>query len=120
MLPEHVIQKLHYIELSASRRIRSRKVGTYTSPQRGSGFDFDQHRVYQIGDDVRRIDWNVTARMNMPFLRETHAERELNVMVALDLSKSMTFGTGEFSKKERMLFIGACIVFSAVADQINT
>jgi uncharacterized protein (DUF58 family) len=120
MLPEHLIKELHYIELQAARRIRSLKVGTYTSRLRGGGFDFDEHRVYREGDDVRRIDWNVTARMNMPFVRQTHAERELNVVVALDVSRSMRFGTGAYSKRERMLFVAACLVFSAVADQVNT
>lgn len=120
MLPEHLVRELRYIELAASKRIRSEKIGTYTSRRRGGGFDFDQHRAYREGDDVRRIDWNVTARMNVPFVRETHAERELNVVVALDVSRSMAFGTGAQSKQERMLFIAACLVFSAVADQINT
>ena len=120
MLPEHIIRELRYIELAASKRIRSDKVGTYTSRRRGSGFDFDELRAYREGDDVRRIDWNVTARMNMPYVRETHAERELNAIVALDVSRSMAFGTGEYTKQERMLFIAACLVFSAVADQVNT
>jgi uncharacterized protein (DUF58 family) len=120
MLPEHVVRQLRYIELSTNKRIRNLRVGTYTSRLRGSGFDFDQHSVYREGDDVRRIDWNVTARMNLPYVRETHAERELNVVVALDLTRSMQFGTGDLSKKEVMLFIAACLVFSAQADQVNT
>jgi uncharacterized protein (DUF58 family) len=120
MLPDHIMRELRYIELNTNKRIRTLRVGTFTSRLRGSGFDFDQHQIYREGDDVRRIDWNVTARMNAPYVRETHADRELNVVVALDLSKSMQFGTGGHSKKEMMLFVAACLVFSAVADQVNT
>lgn len=119
MLPDHVIRELRYIEVYTAKRMRNLRLGTYTSRLRGSGFDFDQHRLYRPGDDVRRIDWNVTARLMTPFVRETHADRELNVMIALDLSRSMTFGTAERSKKELTLFVAACLVFSALADQVN-
>lgn len=119
MLPESIVQELRYIELATAKRIRNLRLGAYTSRLRGSGFDFDQHQTYREGDDVRRIDWNVTARMNMPYVRKTHADRELNVVIALDLSRSMQFGTGRSSKKEVMLFVAACLVFSAVADQVN-
>lgn len=120
MLPDHLIRELRYIELYTSRRMPNLRVGTYTSRQRGGGFDFDQHRLYRAGDDVRRIDWNVTARLNLPFVRETHAERELNAVIAVDLSRSMAFGTARHSKKELTLLAAACLVFSALADQINT
>jgi uncharacterized protein (DUF58 family) len=86
---------------------------------RGPGFDFDEHQPYRPGDDVRRIDWNATARFRQPFIRRTHAERELNVIVALDLSASMSFGTAPLDKKELMLYVAACFAFSAAADQIN-
>ena len=119
MLPDHVMRELRYIELYTARRMRNLRLGSYTSRLRGPGFDFDQHRAYVPGDDVRLIDWNVTARLNAPFVRETHAERELNAVVAVDLSPSMAFGTAEHSKREAMLFIAACFVFSALADQIN-
>ena len=93
MLPAHVIRELRYIEVYTAKRMRTLRVGTYTSRLRGAGFDFDEHRLYRPGDDVRRIDWNVTARLTVPFVRETHADRELNVMIAVDLSRSMAFGT---------------------------
>ena len=93
MIPEHVRQELRYIEVYTAKRIRNLRVGQYTSPQRGPGFDFDEHQPYRYGDDVRRIDWNVTARMGAPYVRHTHAERELNVMVVMDLSRSMELGT---------------------------
>jgi uncharacterized protein (DUF58 family) len=119
MLPDHVMRELRYIELFASRHIRNLRVGAYTSRLRGSGFDFDQHRAYNPGDDVRRIDWNATARLNAPFVRQTHADRELDVVVAVDLSPSMGFGTVDRSKRDVTLSLTASLVFSALADQIN-
>jgi uncharacterized protein (DUF58 family) len=118
-IPSRVTEELRYIELYTARRMRNQRAGAYTSRLRGSGFDFDEHRPYRPGDDVRRIDWNVTARLRQPFIRLTHAERELNVVVALDVSASMGFGTRRLDKKELMTYIAACFAFSAAADQIN-
>lgn len=120
MIPPHVMKELRYIEVYTTRKIRNLRAGAYTSPLRGDGFDFDDHRPYRPGDDVRRIDWNVTARMNAPYLRQTHAEREQNLVIAIDLSRSMAQGTRGYSKKEAMTFITGSLVFSAQADQINT
>ncbi|HEV8345959.1 MAG TPA: DUF58 domain-containing protein [Vicinamibacterales bacterium] len=120
MIPEHVMRELRYIEVYTAKRIRNLRVGAYTSPLRGAGFDFDQHQAYRQGDDVRRIDWNVTARMNAPYVRHTHAERELNVMIAIDVSRSMELGTAHDSKKEVMTYITGSLLFSALSDQINT
>jgi uncharacterized protein (DUF58 family) len=119
MIPEPVMRELRYIEVYTSKRIRNLRVGAYTSPQRGAGFDFDEHQPYRDGDDVRRIDWNVTARMGAPYVRHTHAERELNVMIAIDVSRSMELGAAGRSKKELMTFITGSLLFSAVSDQIN-
>jgi uncharacterized protein (DUF58 family) len=119
MIPEHVRKELRYIEVYTAKRIRNLRVGQYTSQQRGPGFDFDEHQPYRHGDDVRRIDWNVTARMGAPYVRHTHTERELNVMVVIDLSRSMELGTARRSKKELMTLITGSLLFSAVADQIN-
>ena len=120
MIPEHVMRELRYIEVYTSKKIRNLRVGAYTSPLRGSGFDFDEHLPYRPGDDVRRIDWNVTARLNAPYVRHTHAERELNIVIAIDVSRSMELGTSGYSKKEAMTFISASLLFSALSDQINT
>jgi uncharacterized protein (DUF58 family) len=119
MLPEKITRELRYLEIYTARRMRNLRAGTFTSRLRGPGFDFDEHRPYRPGDDVRRIDWNVTARFQRPFVRETHAERELNVIVALDTTASMAFGTASLDKQELMLYIAACLAFSAAADQIN-
>jgi len=120
MIPEHVMHELRYIEVYTGRKIRNQRVGPYQSPLRGAGFDFDEHQPYRPGDDVRRIDWNVTARMDAPFVRHTHAERELNVMIAMDVSRSMELGSAKYSKKEVLTYITASLLFSALSDQINT
>jgi uncharacterized protein (DUF58 family) len=119
MIPEAVMRELRYIEVATGRKIRNQRVGTYQSPLRGPGFDFDEHQPYRPGDDVRRIDWNVTARMGSPFVRHTHAEREMNVMVVMDVSRSMTLGTTSHSKREALTYISGSILFSALSDQIN-
>src|SRR5258706_11666226 len=120
MIPEAVMRELRYIEVATARKMRTPRVGPFTSRLRGPGFDFDEHQPYRPGDDVRRIDWNVTARMGAPFVRHTHAEREMNVMVAMDVSRSMMLGTTQHSKRETMTFITGSILFSALSDQINT
>ena len=114
------MRELRYIEVETSRKIRNQRVGAYQSPLRGPGFDFDEHQPYRPGDDVRRIDWNVTARLGAPFVRHTHAEREMNVMVVMDVSRSMALGSSAHSKREALTYISGSILFSAIADQINT
>ena len=114
------MRELRYIEVETSRKIRNQRVGAYQSPLRGAGFDFDEHQPYRPGDDVRRIDWNVTARFGTPFVRHTHAEREMNVMVVMDVSRSMTLGSSAHSKREALTYISGSILFSAISDQINT
>jgi uncharacterized protein (DUF58 family) len=120
MIPEQVMRELRYIEVETSRKIRNQRVGAYQSPLRGSGFDFDEHQPYRPGDDVRRIDWNVTARFGTPFVRHTHAELEINVMVVMDVSRSMSLGSSAYSKREALTYISGSILFSAISDQINT
>ena len=120
MIPESVMRELRYIEIATARKMRTARAGSFTSRLRGPGFDFDELQPYRPGDDVRRIDWNVTARLDAPFVRHTHAERELNMMVAIDLSRSMTLGTSHYSKREAMMFITASLVFSALSSQVNT
>lgn len=120
MIPDHVMRELRYIEVYTAKKIRNQRVGAYQSPLRGAGFDFDEHQLYRPGDDVRRIDWNVTARMDAPYVRHTHAERELTVMIAMDVSRSMDLGSSKYSKREVLTFITGSLLFSALSDQINT
>src|SRR3989304_679346 len=120
MIPDHVLRELQYLEVYSAKKIRNLRVGAHTSRLRGTGFDFQALRPYRPGDDVRTIDWSVTARMNAPYVRETRAERELDVMIALDVSRSMELGTSHASKKESLAVITASLLFSALSDQINT
>ena len=113
------MRELRYIEVETTRKIRNQRVGAYQSPLRGPGFDFDEHQPYRPGDDVRRIDWNVTARLGAPYVRHTHAEREMNVMVVMDVSRSMALGSSAHSKREALTYISGSILFSAISDQIN-
>jgi uncharacterized protein (DUF58 family) len=119
MIPPHMLRELRYLEITTAKVVRNVRIGPHTSRSRGSGFDFDQHLAYRPGDDVRRIDWNATARLNTPYVRLTHAERELDVVMALDLSPSMAIGSSRYSKKDITTFIAASILFSANSDQIN-
>jgi uncharacterized protein (DUF58 family) len=119
MIPDEVMRELRYIEVATARKMRTARVGPFTSRLRGPGFDFDELQPYRPGDDVRRIDWNVTARLDAPFVRHTHAERELNMMIAIDVSRSMELGTSHASKREAMMFVTASLLFSALASQVN-
>jgi uncharacterized protein (DUF58 family) len=120
VIPEALAHELRYIELRTARRIRSLRPGAYTSRVRGDGFDLDQHRPYQAGDDVRLIDWNVTARTGQVFVRQTYAERELDLVVAIDLSRSMNMTSDARSKRDALVRATASLLFSATADRIST
>lgn len=90
--------------------------GQYESVFKGQGMEFDEVREYQPGDDIRTIDWNVTARTGRPFVKKFVEERELTVMLMVDLSGSLRFGTVERSKAELAAEICAVIAFSAIAN----
>jgi uncharacterized protein (DUF58 family) len=107
------------VEIYTRRKITSRLIGSYTSPSKGVGFDFWEHRPYQPGDDVRRIDWNATARLGQMHVKLCHAERELNALIVMDLSRSMEFTSQRLTKRELSLRVAGCLAFSAVADQMH-
>jgi uncharacterized protein (DUF58 family) len=102
--------------------IRTRKVveeslaGSYHSIFRGRGMEFAEVRAYELGDDVRAIDWNVSARMGHPFVKKFTEERELTVMLAVDASASSRFGTGSSTKLEITAEISALLAFSAIRN----
>jgi uncharacterized protein (DUF58 family) len=120
MIPAHMLGELRYVEIATAKAIRNARLGLHVSRARGPGFDFDQHLAYRPGDDVRRIDWKATARLNTPFVRQTHAERELDAVMAVDVSPSMQIGAGRYSKKEVTVLIAASLLFSSSADHVNT
>ena len=119
MLAPELAKELHYIEITASRRIRSMRFGQSRSPVRGSGYEFETHRKYEAGEDFRRIDWNVSARMQELYLKRHFEEKEVTVFLMVDVSRSMQFSTAAHSKHLRMLQVAAALGFSAVSDSCN-
>jgi uncharacterized protein (DUF58 family) len=119
VIPDELVREMRYIELRTQKRIRSLRVGGQASPLRGDGFDFEQHRPYRPGDDVRRIDWNATARAGLPFMRQTRAERELQVVLAVDLSRSMQFGSATRTKHDALVLTSAALLFAALEDRLS-
>ena len=106
--------RVRKLELKARRLVRESFSGEYLSSFRGQGLDFDDFREYQHGDEVRFIDWNVTARMNQPYVRKFHEERELAVVLAVDVSGSADYGSVALSKREVAAEIAAVLGFSAL------
>lgn len=110
---EEVLARVRKLELKARRLVRESFAGEYQSSFKGQGLDFDDFREYQHGDETRFIDWNVTARMNSPFIRKFREERELSVILAVDVSGSSDFGSVHFSKREAAAEAAAILGFSA-------
>ncbi len=106
--------RVRKLEIKARRLVRESFSGEYLSSFRGQGLDFDDFREYQHGDEVRFIDWNVTARMNQPFVRKFHEERELAVVLAVDVSGSADYGSVALSKREIAAETAAVLGFSAL------
>ena len=109
MIPRELVKKLRKIEIHTARLANDQLAGGYHSVFKGRGMAFSEVRQYQPGDDVRFIDWNVTARMNDPFVRKYVEERELTVMLCVDVSGSGDYGSQEDSKRERAAEIAAVI-----------
>ncbi|MBK1834376.1 DUF58 domain-containing protein [Roseibacillus ishigakijimensis] len=105
--------RVHRLELRAKRLVKETFAGDYHSSFKGQGLDFDEFREYQHGDEIRFIDWNVTARLGTPFIRKFREERELSAIIAVDLSASMNYGSVRLSKREMAAEIAALIAFSA-------
>ncbi|QTN34128.1 DUF58 domain-containing protein [Akkermansiaceae bacterium] len=113
---DEMMARVRKLELKARRLVRESFSGEYLSSFRGQGLDFDDFREYQHGDEVRFIDWNVTARMNEPFVRKFREERELSVVMAVDVSGSADFGSRHLSKRELSAEIAAVLGFSALQN----
>jgi uncharacterized protein (DUF58 family) len=112
-----ILKKVRRIELLTRGMVKESLGGQYHSRFKGQGIEFDDFREYQAGDDVRFIDWNVTARMNDPFVRKYIEERELTVMLAVDVSGSSEYGSVDDSKRELAAELAAVFAFSACANQ---
>lgn len=116
MLPRELIKKIRHIQITTSHTVNDIMAGAYESVFKGQGIEFDEIRPYTIGDEVKSIDWNVTARMNEPFVKQFVEERELTVMLLIDLSASGNFGSSKKSKKEIAAEIAAILAFSAIKN----
>ena len=111
-----LIKKVRKIEIKTRGLSHNIFAGEYHSAFKGRGMSFSEVREYQYGDDVRDIDWNVTARFNKPYIKVFEEERELTVMLVIDLSESLDFGTVKQTKRDMVTEIAATIAFAAIQN----
>ncbi len=111
-----ILRKVQRVQIVANRSVDDLLAGQYRSVFRGRGMEFDEVREYQPGDDVRTIDWNVTARAGAPFIKRFCEERELTVLFLVDVSASGIFGSGSQSKLDLMTELSALLMFSALKN----
>jgi uncharacterized protein (DUF58 family) len=116
MLTREVLRQVRRLQLRARRAVEDPLGGAYRSVFKGSGIAFEEVREYQPGDDIRAIDWHVTARMGHPFIKRYVEERELTVILFIDTSASLTFGTADQSKREVVAEIGALLTLCAASN----
>ena len=116
MIPREILKKVRRVEITTRGLVNEVFSGEYHSVFKGRGMDFAEVREYQYGDDIRSIDWNVTARTGHPFVKVFEEERELTVMLVVDVSASGDFGTRERMKGEVAVEICALLAFSAIKN----
>ena len=116
MLPKEILSKVRFIEITTSRLVNTLFAGEYHSVFKGRGMEFDEVREYDPQDDIRDIDWNVTARMGHPYTKKFVEERELTVIFLVDASFSGQYGTKGKTKAELIAEMGALLAFSAVKN----
>ena len=116
METQELLKKVRRIEIKTKGISKHLFSGEYHSAFKGKGMSFSEVRAYQFGDDVRNIDWNVTARTYDPFVKVFEEERELTVMLMIDISASSFFGSGEQSKRELITELAAVLSFSAIQN----
>src|SRR3954449_7364342 len=116
MLPREVLRQIRRLQLKARRAVEDLLGGEYHSVFKGAGLSFEEVREYQPGDDIRTIDWNVTARMGQPFIKRFVEERELTMVLAVDVSGSQRFGTRQLSKRAVAAELAALLALCAVSN----
>jgi uncharacterized protein (DUF58 family) len=116
MLPKEIIKKIRHIEIYTAHLVNDIMAGEYHSVFKGRGMDFAEVREYQTGDDIRTIDWNVTARTGQPHVKQYVEERELTLMLLVDVSSSGEFGTVLQMKGEIAVELCALLAFSAIKN----
>jgi uncharacterized protein (DUF58 family) len=115
---KEIIRKVKKLEITTKHLVDGLITGNYHSIFKGQGIEFSESREYRVGDDIRSIDWNVTARLNEPYIKEFIEERDLHVYFALDLSGSSSFGNN-ISKQKKALEIVASLMFAAMKNNDN-
>lgn len=116
MIPKEVFQKIRTIQIRSSHKVDELLAGSWHSAFKGRGIEFEEVRPYQVGDDIRAIDWNVTARNNQPFVKLFREEREMSVRLLVDLSQSLNFGSQNQTKRELVAELGATLAMSAIRN----
>ncbi|MBU8849476.1 MAG: DUF58 domain-containing protein [Desulfobacterales bacterium] len=116
MIPAHIIKKIKRIHIKSSRTVNSIMAGQYKSVFRGSGIEFEEVREYCPGDDVKTLDWKVSARLGKPFVKLYKEERESIVMLLIDMSSSLKFGTFSGPKLERAAEVASVLAFNAIKN----
>jgi uncharacterized protein (DUF58 family) len=116
MLPRDIIKKIRRIQIHTSHIVDELLAGQWNSAFKGRGIEFEEVRPYQVGDDVRAIDWNVTARTGRPFVKLFREEREMAVMLLVDQSASQSLGTHWQTKREVVTELSATLAFSAIKN----
>jgi len=111
-----VLKKIRRLQLVSTQLANDVLSGAYKSAFKGSGMEFEEVREYQVGDDIRAIDWNVTARLGHPYVKSFKEERSLTVMLVVDVSASSHFGTAHQLKKDLIAEIGALLAFAAIQN----
>jgi uncharacterized protein (DUF58 family) len=119
VIPKELLRQLRFINITTQRLADEQLSGTYSSIFKGQGLSFHEVRDYIPGDDVRFIDWNVSARMNSPYVKVFVEEREMTVMLVVDLSASEQWGTQRASKARLAAEVGALCAFSAIRNNDN-
>jgi len=114
LIPKELLRRVRQIQIRTSRVVNDLFAGQYHSVFRGLGMEFEEVCPYQIGDDVRLIDWNVSARFGEPFIKKFREERELTVMLVVDVSRSGLFGSGRQFKLDLAAELCAVLAFSAI------
>ena len=116
MIPKEIFQKIRRIQIRSSHQVDELLAGSWNSAFKGRGIEFEEVRPYQVGDDVRSIDWNVTARSDQPFVKLFREEREMSVLLLVDMSPSVEFGTTSQTKRDLIAELGATLAMSATKN----
>src|SRR5881296_3358757 len=114
--PAEILKKIRTLEIKTKGLVETAFAGDYHSVFKGRGMNFEEVREYQPGDEIRAIDWNVTARLGAPFVKKFTEERELTVMLLVDVSASGNFGSVRLSKRELAAEVACLLAFSAIRN----